>query len=93
MLVDIRDRKERGQDQCMRIHPLYRKKHGFCRMFSWLRVYTGPEVWKSKNFQAALQMVVCKKTKNGVPKWCIEKETPIFMRIIKKRRGKVLRRS
>lgn len=38
----------------------------FCRMFSWLRVYTGPEVWKSKNCQAALQMVVCKKTK----KWC-----------------------
>ena len=93
VLADIRDRKERGQGQCMRIHPRYRKKHGFCRMFSWLRLYTGPEVWKSKNCQAALQMVVCKKTK----KWCTkmvywEKNTH-FYENYQKKRGKVLRRS
>lgn len=94
VLADIRDRKERGQDQCMRIHPRYRKKHGFCRMFSWLRVlFLALRYGNLRIAKQHFKWSFAKRQKNGVPKWCIEKKTPICMRMIKKERGKVLRRS
>ena len=40
------------------------------------------------NLTIAKQHFKCsfaKRHKNGVPKWCVEKTTPIFMRIIKKK--------
>lgn len=43
------------------------------------------------NLTIAKQHFKCsfaKRHKNGVPKWCVEKTTPIFMRIIKKKTRK-----
>jgi len=79
VLADIRDRKERGQDQCMRVHPRYRKKHGFCRMFSWLRFFF--LALRYGNLRIATQHFkwsFARRQKNGVPKWCIEKSTHFY---------------